>query len=276
MRDTITVKGAKENNLKNIDVEIPRDKLIVLTGLSGSGKSSLAFETIYAEGQRRFLESLSTYARKYVAQLKKPDVDYIQGLSPVISIEQKSVSKNPRSTVGTMTDIYDYFRVLYTASGIVRCPYCRQEAPVFKLYGEDFPYLFGEIRSKGYRRMRIDDELVDLSEEFELDEALARARALLSTKFCIRSCILSSTTAVCSPAPMPASKALNTCATSSISIRHRLAVHPLPTRRSTVVSMIRSGSYSPACQKARRAVIRQGALASMPKMGAVKSARDVA
>ena len=211
MRDTITVKGAKENNLKNIDVEIPRDKLIVLTGLSGSGKSSLAFETIYAEGQRRFLESLSTYSRKYVAQLKKPDVDYIQGLSPVISIEQKSVSKNPRSTVGTMTDIYDYFRVLYTASGIARCPYCRQEAPVrtpvqmaehvlslpqgtlieldapvFKLYGEDFPYLFGEIRSKGYRRMRIDDELVDLSEEFELDEAQSYDLEVVVDKFVVK------------------------------------------------------------------------------------------
>jgi len=211
VRDTITVKGAKENNLKNIDVEIPRDKLIVLTGLSGSGKSSLAFETIYAEGQRRFLESLSTYSRKYVAQLKKPDVDYIQGLSPVISIEQKSVSKNPRSTVGTMTDIYDYFRVLYTASGVARCPYCRQEAPVrtpvqmaehvlslpkgtlieldapvFKLYGEDFPYLFGEIRSKGYRRMRVDDELVDLSEEFELDEAQSYDLEVVVDKFVVK------------------------------------------------------------------------------------------
>ena len=123
MRETIGVKGAKENNLKNVDVEIPREKLVVLTGLSGSGKSSLAFETIYAEGQRRFLESLSAYSRKYVAQLKKPDVESIYGLSPVISIEQKSVSKNPRSTVGTMTDIFDYFRVLYTASGVAHCPY---------------------------------------------------------------------------------------------------------------------------------------------------------
>src|ERR671939_1468729 len=130
MRDTIAVKGAKENNLKNIYVEIPREKLVVLTGLSGSGKSSLAFETIYAEGQRRFLESLSAYSRKYVAQLKKPDVDFIHGLSPVISIEQKSVSQNPRSTVGTMTDIYDYFRVLYTTSGVAHCPRCRQPIPV--------------------------------------------------------------------------------------------------------------------------------------------------
>jgi excinuclease ABC subunit A len=196
MRDTIGVKGARENNLKNIDVEIPREKLVVLTGLSGSGKSSLAFETIYAEGQRRFLESLSTFSRKYVAQLKKPDVDLVYGLSPVISIEQKAVSQNPRSTVGTMTDIFDYFRVLFTASGTGHCPYCREaiptrtavqiaehvlalpqgtlvelDAPVFKIYGEDYPYLFGEIRSQGYRRLRVDDELVDMSEEFELDEA---------------------------------------------------------------------------------------------------------
>src|SRR5215216_2568527 len=130
MRDTIGVRGAKENNLKNIDVEIPREKLIVLTGLSGSGKSSLAFETIYAEGQRRFLESLSTYSRKYVAQLKKPDVDFVYGLSPVISIEQKSVSKNPRSTVGTLTDIFDYLRVLYATSGVPHCPHCGREVPV--------------------------------------------------------------------------------------------------------------------------------------------------
>lgn len=196
MRDTIGVRGARENNLKNIDMEIPREQLIVLTGLSGSGKSSLAFETIYAEGQRRFLESLSAYSRKHVAQLKKADVDFIHGLSPVISIEQKSVSQNPRSTVGTMTDIYDYFRVLYTTSGVAHCPYCKREvpvrtaaqmaehvlslpqgtvveidAPIFKLYGEDYPYLFGQVRSQGYRRLRVDDELLDLSDELELDES---------------------------------------------------------------------------------------------------------
>ena len=130
MRETITVKGARENNLRNVDVEIPRNALVVLTGLSGSGKSSLAFETIYAEGQRRFLESLSAYSRKFVAQLKKPAVDFVYGLSPVISIEQKSVSKNPRSTVGTMTDIYDYLRVLYATSGVPHCPHCGSEVPV--------------------------------------------------------------------------------------------------------------------------------------------------
>src|SRR5215207_3124303 len=127
---SLIIKGARENNLKNIDVEIPREQLVVVTGLSGSGKSSLAFETIYAEGQRRFLESLSAYSRKYVAQLKKPDVDFVHGLSPVISIEQKSTSKNPRSTVGTMTDIFDYLRVLYTTSGTAHCPYCEAEVPV--------------------------------------------------------------------------------------------------------------------------------------------------
>jgi excinuclease ABC subunit A len=211
VRQTISIKGARENNLKNIDVEIPRDKLVVMTGLSGSGKSSLAFETIYAEGQRRFLESLSAFSRKFVAQLQKPKVDAIYGLSPVISIEQKSVSRNPRSTVGTMTDIYDYFRVLFTTAGTAHCPYCRAEvptrtpvqiaehilslpvgtlieidAPVFKIYGEDYPYLFGEIRTKGYRRLRINDELVDLSEEFEMDETLTYDMEAVVDKFVVK------------------------------------------------------------------------------------------
>lgn len=195
MRDTISIRGARENNLKNVDLDLPRNKLIVLTGLSGSGKSSLAFETLYAEGQRRFLESLSAYSRKFVTQLKKPDVDVIHGLSPVISIEQKSVSKNPRSTVGTMTDVFDYLRVLYSTSGVAHCPRCRAvvpirtsaqlaehvmslpvetlveiDAPVFKIYGEDYPFLLGEIRGKGYRRLRVDDALVDMSDLAELDE----------------------------------------------------------------------------------------------------------
>ncbi|MFN8444557.1 MAG: excinuclease ABC subunit UvrA [Caldilineaceae bacterium] len=211
MRTTISIKGARENNLKNIDLEIPRDKLIVMTGLSGSGKSSLAFETIYAEGQRRFLESLSAYSRKYVAQIQKPKVDSILGLSPVISIEQKSVSRNPRSTVGTMTDIYDYFRVLFTTCGTAHCPYCNQpvatrtpvqiaehilglpvdtlieiDAPIFKIYGEDYPYLFGEVRSKGYRRLRINDELFDLSEEFEIDETLNYEMDVVIDKFIVK------------------------------------------------------------------------------------------
>lgn len=195
MRTTLAVKGARENNLRNIDVEIPRDRLVVITGMSGSGKSSLAFETIYAEGQRRFLESLSTFAKRFVSQLKKPKVDFVYGLSPVVSIDQKTVQKNPRSTVGTMTDLLDYLRMLYGTLGVAHCPYCRREvptksasqmaerllslppgtqveirAPVSKIYGEDYSYLWGDIRTKGYRRVRIDGELFDISEEFDLDE----------------------------------------------------------------------------------------------------------
>lgn len=123
----IIVKGAREHNLKNVDVEIPRDKLVVFTGLSGSGKSSLAFDTIYAEGQRRYVESLSSYARQFLGQMEKPQVDYIEGLSPAISIDQKTTSKNPRSTVGTVTEIYDYLRLLYARIGIPHCPVCGRE-----------------------------------------------------------------------------------------------------------------------------------------------------
>jgi excinuclease ABC subunit A len=195
MRETISVKGAKEHNLKNIDVDIPRNQLVVVTGVSGSGKSTLAFDTVYAEGQRRFLESLSAYSRKFVAQLKKPKVDFVMGLSPVLSIEQKTTVRNPRSTVGTMTDIYDYLRMLYATIGLAHCPYCQREvpvkhpkqmlehllslregteveirAPVFKFYGEDYAYLFDDVRTKGYRRIRIDGELVDISQEIALDE----------------------------------------------------------------------------------------------------------
>jgi len=195
MRDTITVQGAKEHNLKNITVEIPRNQLVVITGVSGSGKSSLAFDTVYAEGQRRFLESMSTFAKKYIAQLKKPNVDFVYGLSPVISIEQKTGVRNPRSTVGTMTDIYDYLRMLYATIGVAHCPYCGAEvptrspeqmlahlltlpagtevevrAPVFKIYGEDYAYLFDEVRTRGYRRAYIDGRFVDFSEPVDLDE----------------------------------------------------------------------------------------------------------
>ena len=126
----IRIKGAREHNLKNIDIEIPRDKLVVFTGLSGSGKSSLAFDTIYAEGQRRYVESLSSYARQFLGQMEKPDVDYIEGLSPAISIDQKTTSKNPRSTVGTVTEIYDYMRLLFARIGIPHCPVCGKEISV--------------------------------------------------------------------------------------------------------------------------------------------------
>ena len=127
MKDVIVVKGAKVNNLKNIDLKIPRDKLVVFTGLSGSGKSSLAFDTIYAEGQRRYVESLSSYARQFLGQMDKPNVESIEGLSPAISIDQKTTSKNPRSTVGTVTEIYDYLRLLYARVGIPHCPKCGKE-----------------------------------------------------------------------------------------------------------------------------------------------------
>ena len=124
MKDKLLIKGARQHNLKNIDLEIPRDKLVVLTGLSGSGKSSLAFDTIYAEGQRRYVESLSSYARQFLGQMDKPDVDYIEGLSPAISIDQKTTSRNPRSTVGTVTEVYDYLRLLYARAGRPHCPEC--------------------------------------------------------------------------------------------------------------------------------------------------------
>ena len=129
IRDSIAIKGARENNLQNIDISIPRDKLVVITGISGSGKSSLAFDTVYAEGQRRFMESMSTYAKRFVEQMKKPDVDFVTGLSPVISIEQKTIFNNPRSTVGTMTDLYEYLRMLYSTVGQAHCPYCRRPSP---------------------------------------------------------------------------------------------------------------------------------------------------
>ncbi|HOJ22652.1 MAG TPA: excinuclease ABC subunit UvrA, partial [Armatimonadota bacterium] len=125
-QDRIIVRGARQHNLKNINVEIPRDKLVVITGLSGSGKSSLAFDTIYAEGQRRYVESLSAYARQFLGQMEKPDVDYIEGLSPAVSIDQKSTSRNPRSTVATVTEVYDYLRLLFARIGIPHCPKCGQ------------------------------------------------------------------------------------------------------------------------------------------------------
>src|SRR4051812_13615785 len=195
MRTTIQVQGARENNLRNIDVEIPRDRLVVVTGVSGSGKSSLAFDTIYAEGQRRLLASMSTFAKRFVGQLKKPDVDFVNGLSPVVSIDQKTVGSNPRSTVGTMTDISDYLRMLFATMGTSHCPLCGEalvirtphqmmehllslpngtevevRAPVYKIHGEDYEYLFELIRVNGYRRARIDGKLCDLGDHIELDE----------------------------------------------------------------------------------------------------------
>ncbi len=198
-RTTIAVQGARVHNLKNISLEIPRDSLIVVTGLSGSGKSSLAFDTIYAEGQRRYMESLSSYAKRFVAQVAKPDVDFVFGLSPVISIEQKTLTNNPRSTVGTMTDIAGYLNLLYATIAVAHCPRTGEvtpsrsssqileailslpqgseielRAPIFKLYGEDLDYVFTEIRKKGCRRLIVDGKTVDLSTEVTLDESKVR------------------------------------------------------------------------------------------------------
>ncbi|MBQ8648963.1 MAG: excinuclease ABC subunit UvrA, partial [Clostridia bacterium] len=193
--DKLIIRGANEHNLKNVNVEIPRDKLIVFTGLSGSGKSSLAFDTIYAEGQRRYVESLSSYARQFLGQMEKPDVDSIEGLSPAISIDQKTTSKNPRSTVGTVTEIYDYLRLLYARVGVPHCPVCGKEisqqttdqivdtvmklsegtkiqvlAPVVKgRKGEHTKELEG-ARKSGYVRVRIDGNMYDLSEDIKLEK----------------------------------------------------------------------------------------------------------
>ncbi len=195
MQDKIVIKGARENNLKNIDVTIPRDKLVVLTGLSGSGKSSLAFETLYAEGQRRYVESLSSYARMFLGQMEKPDVDYIEGLSPAISIDQKTTSKNPRSTVGTVTEIYDYLRLLWARVGTPHCPKCGKEikqqtidqiidqvltlpqatriqvlAPVIRGKKGEHTKVLEDARKSGYVRVRADGSLYDLTEEIKLDK----------------------------------------------------------------------------------------------------------
>lgn len=195
MIKNIVVKGAREHNLKNIDIEIPRDKLVVFTGLSGSGKSSLAFDTIYAEGQRRYVESLSSYARMFLGQMDKPDVDYIEGLSPAISIDQKTTSKNPRSTVGTVTEIYDYLRLLWARIGIPHCPVCGREitqqtvdqivdklmefpertkiqvlAPIARGKKGEFEKEINDIRKQGFVRCRIDGEIVDLQDEIKLSK----------------------------------------------------------------------------------------------------------
>ena len=195
MQENIIIKGARENNLKNIDLSIPRDKLVVITGLSGSGKSSLAFDTIYAEGQRRYVESLSSYARMFLGQMDKPDVDYIDGLSPAISIDQKTTSKNPRSTVGTVTEIYDYLRLLWARVGVPHCPKCGKEirrqsidqivdqimalpegsriqilAPVIRGKKGEHVKVLEDAKKSGYVRARVDGIAYDLSEEIKLEK----------------------------------------------------------------------------------------------------------
>ncbi|MCJ7605385.1 MAG: excinuclease ABC subunit UvrA, partial [Dehalococcoidales bacterium] len=191
--NSIIVKGAREHNLKNIDVVIPRDKLVVVTGVSGSGKSSLAFDTIYAEGQRRYVESLSAYARQFLGRMEKPEVDYIEGLSPAVSIDQKGPSKNPRSTVGTVTEIYDYLRLLFARAGHPHCPECGREitaqtvqqivdavqnlpeesrililAPLVQDRKGEYQSVFEDLRKQGYARVRVDGETHDLSETITL------------------------------------------------------------------------------------------------------------
>ena len=195
MLDRITVHGARQHNLKNIDVEIPRNTLTVITGLSGSGKSSLAFDTIYAEGQRRYVETLSTYARQFLDQMERPDVDSIDGLSPAISIEQKTTSRSPRSTVGTITEIYDYLRVLYSSIGVPHCPVCGNEisrqtteqilqhvvalkpedrimvmAPVVRGRKGEYKKDLEKLARQGFVRARIDGVLRSLDEEIVLDK----------------------------------------------------------------------------------------------------------
>ena len=194
-KEYIRVKGARAHNLKNIDLTIPRDKLVVFTGLSGSGKSSLAFDTIYAEGQRRYVESLSSYARQFLGQMDKPDVDYIEGLSPAISIDQKTTSHNPRSTVGTVTEIYDYLRLLYARIGHPHCPQCGREisrqtveqivdqvlalpertrvqvlSPVVRGRKGEYTKLLEDLRKEGYVRARVDGELRELTDDIVLEK----------------------------------------------------------------------------------------------------------
>ena len=195
MKNYIKIRGANEHNLRNLDIDIPRDEFVVLTGLSGSGKSSLAFDTIYAEGQRRYMESLSSYARQFLGQMEKPEVESIEGLSPAISIDQKSTNRNPRSTVGTVTEIYDYFRLLYARIGIPHCPRCGKEirkqsvdqmvdqlmalpertriqllAPVVKGRKGEHVKVLEQARKSGFVRVKIDGNLYELSEEIKLEK----------------------------------------------------------------------------------------------------------
>lgn len=211
VRTNIEISGAKQNNLKNISVDIPRGKLTVITGVSGSGKSSLAFDVIYGEGQRRFLDSISTFAKSRISQLKKAKVDYVRGLSPVIAIEQKKSNNNPRSTVGTVTDINDYLRLLYSTAGEGCCPECGHpfhqhtaaqiaehiltlpvgtvielRAPVYKIHGEDFTYTFEQLREKGYKKLLVNGEPFLLSEKKELDETQNYQIELIIERFTLK------------------------------------------------------------------------------------------
>ena len=216
MNDKIVIKGAKEHNLKNINLEIPRDKLVVITGLSGSGKSSLAFDTLYAEGQRRYVESLSSYARQFLGLMEKPDVQSIEGLSPAISIDQKTTSKNPRSTVGTVTEIYDYIRLLYARIGVPYCPNCGKKiekqtidqivdnimelkegtriqvlAPVVRGRKGEYTKQLQEFQKDGFVRVRIDGQMYELSDEIELDRKKKHNIDLIVDRLVIKEDIIS-------------------------------------------------------------------------------------
>ena len=207
----IRIRGANENNLKSINVDIPRDQFVVLTGLSGSGKSSLAFDTIYAEGQRRYMESLSSYARQFLGQMEKPDVESIEGLPPAISIDQKSTNRNPRSTVGTVTEIYDYFRLLYARIGIPHCPNCGREisrqsvdqmvdqimalpektrlqllAPVVRGRKGTHAKVIEQARKSGYVRVQIDGNMYELSEEIKLDKNVKHTIAIIVDRLVVK------------------------------------------------------------------------------------------
>jgi excinuclease ABC subunit A len=212
MQDSIVIRGAREHNLKNIDVTIPRDQLVVITGLSGSGKSSLAFDTIYAEGQRRYVESLSAYARQFLGQMNKPDIDHIDGLSPAVSIDQKTTSKNPRSTVGTVTEIYDYLRLLFARIGIPHCPECGREivrqttdqvvdkilemgegrrahilAPIVRGRKGEYGKLFADLHKEGFSRVRVDGEVRQLAERIELDKKFKHDIELIVDRIVLKS-----------------------------------------------------------------------------------------
>src|ERR1700733_2597704 len=212
MADRIVIKGAREHNLKNIDLEIPRDRLVVITGLSGSGKSSLAFDTIYAEGQRRYVESLSAYARQFLEQMEKPDVDSIEGLSPAISIEQKTTGSNPRSTVGTVTEIYDYLRLLFANIGIPHCSTCGKEiasqslerivdmvmlypqderinvlAPIVRGRKGEFKKELAALRGRGFTKARIDGQFRSLEDDIALDRRKNHTIEVVVDRLIVRS-----------------------------------------------------------------------------------------
>ena len=207
----IRIRGAKEHNLKNIDIDIPRDEFVVLTGLSGSGKSSLAFDTIYAEGQRRYMESLSSYARQFLGQMEKPDVESLEGLPPAISIDQKSTNRNPRSTVGTVTEVYDYFRLLFARVGIPHCPKCGKEikkqtvdqmaddimklperskilllAPVVRGRKGEHVKVFEKAKKSGYVRVIVDGNQYDLTEEIKLEKNIKHSIDIVVDRLVVR------------------------------------------------------------------------------------------